>query len=112
MKDKRILLSLPTRLLLYAGNVLILFPLYIYLLWIYSSIARENFLDAVTLFKNTLPDIVNGPDGAIKISLICGLLSLAAGILGLRMRLFPWRLNMLLVVVNCLLLSLNIFQLM
>lgn len=111
MKDKS-LLSLSTRLLLYAGNVMIVVPLSIYLLWVYASITSENFFDAVELFDNALPDFLKGPDGALKISLICGLLSLTSGIAGLKMRIFPWKLNMLLVVVNSLLLSLNIFQLM
>lgn len=110
MKDKSSL-SGSTRLLLYAGNALLVIPLYIYLIWIYSSIASEDFFGAVTLFTNSLPDFIS-TDGAIKISLVCGLLSLTAGIAALRMHLIPWRLNMFIVIANCILLFLNIFQLM
>lgn len=111
MKNLQLNLS-PGRIMTYAGLAIVSLPLYIYILWIYSTIKVPDNIMAIQLFRSLLPGFLGHDETAALVSFLLSLAGLTLGIAGIRMNMACMKLNTILIVTSGIMAFLNLFQLL
>jgi len=105
--------SYPLKLLTILGALLISIPFIIQGLWVYVFKLADNQTDRVVIFKSYFPEFMHGQNVTAYLSSVFCLIGIIFSSINLQVSAKLWKfINGIILVIGCMLLLLNLFQLM